>query len=219
MQVAGTTSWRIAIDEPQSLLLALYVRDASGLRPEVDPDIPALEPAVPFGEKASHAPTVASAQWTDWWQLLLEGGGFWPEHKNPSDLARLTDDPAIQRLFYWPSQHMPPDFAGLSRAPELQAFVRKHHKVARVWSEARKHEFLELSSARQRVFLESEIVRTIERRLGRTVRPFALDIRVLPVASVQAWRLSTGRALVSRALFMDRVAYREWLEPMIGELA
>ena len=32
-------------------------------------------------------------------------------------------------------------------------------------------------------------------------------------------RLSSGRALVTRALFRDRMAYREWLEPIIGELA
>jgi len=88
-----------------------------------------------------------------------------------------------------------------------------------VWSEARHLEFAALSSARQRVLLESEIVRTVERSLGRTARPFAFDIRVLPVASVQAWRLSSGRALVTRALFRDRMAYREWLEPIIGELA
>ena len=219
MQIAGTTSWRTGIDEPHSLLRALYVRDASGLRPEVHPDIPALEPAVPVGEKASHAASVASAQWTDWWQLLLDGGGFWPEHKNPSDMATLTHDPEIQRLFYWPSEYLPPDFVGLSHATELQTLIRKHFEAARIWSEERHLEFAALSSARQRVLLESEIVRTIEGGLGRTVRPFTLDIRVLPVASVQSWRLSSGRALVSRALFMDRVAYREWLEPIIGELA
>ena len=93
------------------------------------------------------------------------------------------------------------------------------HEAARVWSEARHLEFAALSSTRQRVSLESEIVRTVERGLGRTARPFAFDVRVLPVASVQAWRLSSGRALVSRASFRDRVAYREWLQPIVEDLA
>jgi hypothetical protein len=44
MQFAGTTSWRMATDEPQSLLMALYVRDASGLRPQVDPDVTRVVP-------------------------------------------------------------------------------------------------------------------------------------------------------------------------------
>jgi hypothetical protein len=218
MQLAGTTSWRMGTDEPQSLLMALYVRDASGLRPRVDPDIPSLEPGVPFREKPSPVGSLASAQWADWWQHLLDGGGFWPEHKSPSGPGRIHD-PEIQRLFYWPSQHLPPHFVGLSGTPELQALVYTHHEAARVWSEARKHEFVALTVTRQRVWLESEVVQTVERGLGRKARPFELDIRVLPVASVQAWRLSPGRALVTRALFRDRTAYRDWLRPIIDELA
>src|SRR6202521_3483632 len=219
MQLAGTTSWRMATDEPQSLLMALYVRDASGLRPQVDPDIPALELGVPFREKPSPVDRVASAQWGDWWQQLLDGGGFWPDHKSAPDMSRLRDDPELQRIFYWPSRYLPPDFVGLSGTPELQALLRQHYEAARVWSEARKHEYVALSVTRQRVSLESEVVQTVERSLGRKARPFELDIRVLPVAAVQAWRLSRGRALVTRALFRDRAAYHEWLRPIIEELA
>jgi hypothetical protein len=219
MQLAGTTSWRMATDEPQSLLMALYVRDASGLRPQVDPDIPSLEPAVPFREKPSAVDRVASAQWGDWWQQLLDGGGFWPDHLSPTDLPRITHDLQIQKLFYWPSRHLPPDFVGLSGTPELQALVRRHFEAARVWSDARKLEFFALSTARRRVSLESEVVRSVERGLGRTARPFAFDVRVLPVASVRTWRLSPDRALVPRALFRDREAYGKWLRPIVEELA
>ena len=166
MQLAGTTSWRMGTDEPQSLLMALYVRDTSGLRHQVDPDIPLVEPAVPFGEKRAQVDSLASAQWADWWQQLLDGGGFWPDHKSPPDMSRLRHDPELQRIFYWPSRHLPPDFVGLSGTPELQALVRRHYEAARVWSEARKHEFVALTAARQRVSLESEIVRTVERGLG-----------------------------------------------------
>jgi hypothetical protein len=219
MQLAGTTSWKMGTDEPQSLLMALYVRDAAGLRPRIDPDLPPLEPAVPFDREHHPMTSVASDQWADWWRQLLEGGGFWPDHKSPPDMSRLRHDPELQRIFYWPSRHLPPDFVGLSATPELQALFRRHHEAARVWSDARKHEFVGLSTARQRVSLESEIVRTVERGLGRTARPFEFDIRVLPVASVQAWRLSPGRALVTRALFTDRAAYGKWLRPIIEELA
>ena len=219
MQTDVTTSWKISTDEPQSLLMALYVRDASGLHPQVDPYIPTLEPAVLFGEKPSPADRLASTQWADWWQQVLYGGGFWPAGENPPDMSRLRHDPELQRIFYWPSRHLAPDFVGLSGTPELQALFRRHHEAARVWSDARKHEFVALSTARQRVSLESEIVRTVERGLGRTARPFEFDIRVLPVVSVQAWRLSSGRALVTRALFRDRAAYGKWLRPIIEELA
>ena len=218
MQLAGTTSWRIAIDEPQSLLIALFARDASGPRPEIESDIPSLEPPVPF-IKASSSNAIASRQWADWWQQLLEGGGFWPDDKRPPDLARLIQDPEIQRLFYWPRRHQPPDFGGLSGMSELQALVRLHFEAARVWSEARHREFVSLSTALPSGSLESGVVRIVERGLRRRARPFAFDIRVLPVAGARSWRLSSERALVTRALFGDRAAYLEWLRPIVEELA
>lgn len=219
MQLAGTTSWKMSTDEPQSLLMALYVRDACGLRPQVDPDIPRLEPSVSFGENPSPEESLASSQWAEWWQQLLDGGGFWPEDKYPADFSRLSHDPELQRLFYWPSRYLASDYSGLSGTPELQTLVRRHHEAARVWSEARKQEFIALSTARQRASVESQIVRSVERGLGRRSRPFEFDLRVLPVAGVQAWRLSPGRALVTRALYSDRDAYRMWLRPIVQELA
>jgi hypothetical protein len=207
----------MSVDEPQSLLIALYVRDACGLRPEVAPAIPSLEPVVPVSGIASPEAVPASAQWVDWWQQLLEGGGFWPEHRSPSDFPKLFKDPEIQRLFYWPALNQPPEYAGLAEASELQVLVRQYHEAARAWSEARKHEFAELTAARQPV--ESEVVNIVERKLGRNAHAFEFDIRVLPVAGLRAWRQSSRRALITRALFSDRVAYREWLQPIIEELA
>ena len=197
MQLAGTTSWRIGTDEPQLLLMALYVRDASGLRPRVDPNIAPLEPAVPLDNRAAVFTRAASVQWAGWWHQLLEGGGFWPEHKSPSDLHRLRQDPEIQRLFYWPSQHLPPDFAGLSSTPELQALVRRQYEAARVWSEARHLEFAALSSARLRVSLESEIVRTVERSLGRTARNAASTAASSATPSVPSGPSSSSISRIS----------------------
>jgi hypothetical protein len=217
MQLAGTTSWRIAVDEPQSLLIALFVRDASNLRPHIESGIPPLEPPVPG--KAYSGNAIASEQWGEWWRQLLEGGGFWPDDKHASDLPRLTHDPEIQRLFYWPSQNLPPNFDGLSGTPELQHLVRTHFEEARAWTDARQLEFGALSSARQRRLLEGEVVGIVQRGLRRRARPFTFDVRVLPVAGARSWRLSSERALITRALFRDPVAYREWLRPIVEELA
>src|SRR5260370_6550341 len=99
MQLAGETSWKMATDEPQSLLIALYVRDACGLRPQIHPQIPALEPAVPVSEEQTPLTGVASTQWEQWWRELLEGGGFWPHDNEPSALRTISPAPQIQKLF------------------------------------------------------------------------------------------------------------------------
>jgi hypothetical protein len=217
MQLAESTSWKMSTDEPEPMLIALYVRDAAGLHPQIDPDIPRLEPAVPFGAEPLPDEAVYSAQWAAWWHQLLQGGGFWPEGKDPADLRIPRNDPDFLRLFYWPT----PDLAAAvpSDAPELHALIRRHLEAAQIWSQARKHEFVALSVTRQRVSLEWEVVRSVEAGLGRKVRPFAFDLRVLPLAAKQAWRLSPGRALVSRALYRDRKAYVDWLRPIVEELA
>ena len=218
MQLAATTSWRIATDEPQSLLTAIFVRDASGLHPETEPHIPPLEPPVPL-VKPSSSNAIASKQWADWWTHLLDGGGFWPDDRRPPELPRLIHDPEIQKLFYWPMQYLPPDFDGLANMSELRDLVRAHFEAARTWSEARHREFVALSTAPQRGLLEYVVVGTVERNLRRRAHAFAFDIRVLPVAGVGAWRLSPTRALVTRPLFRDPEAYREWLRPIVEELA
>ena len=218
MDLIGTRSWKIGTDEPQSLLFALYVRDVCGLQPSLEPAIPRLEPAVPAAPVAPGG-AVASEQWASWWQLLLEGGGFWTDDKRPAGLPQLTQDPEIQRLFYWGSRFAPPDFQGLADMPELRELVRRCFDAAREWSESRHHEFASLTSLRRRGSPESDIVRTVESALGRTVQPFALDIRVLPVASTQGWRLTPSRALVTEALYREPATYRAWLQPIIEELA
>src|SRR5487761_400312 len=129
MQLAGTTSWAISTDEPLMLLLALYVRDASGLHPHPELELPALEPDVLPDIGPALPEGAAANQWEAWWHEILAGGGFWPEDLDPHDFARVRFDPRIQKLQYWPSRNAGPDFPGLDARPELQALVRRHHQA------------------------------------------------------------------------------------------
>jgi hypothetical protein len=219
MHVAGTRSWAISTDEPLMLLLALYVRDASGLHPHPELDIPALEPAVLPEISSAVAEDAAVNQWEAWWREILEGGGFWPDDLDPRDFARVRVDPRIQKLQYWPSRNAGPDFPGLDERRELQALARRHHKAGLAWGSARKDEWIALEQTRHRLALESNVVKSVERSLGRTARPFRLDLRLLPVAGSYAWRLSADRALLSLAMYRDRGAYEHWLTAVIEELA
>ena len=209
----------MSTDEPLMLLLALYVRDASGLHPQREPEIPPLEPAVPHDISSPPPDRVASNQWEAWWHEILEGGGFWPEDLDPRDYAKIRDELRIQKLHYWPSRYVAPDFPGLDASPELQALVRRHHQAAFAWGSARKHEWEALEGTRARVGVESGIVKSLEKSLGRNARSFRLELRLLPVVGSFVRRLSANRALMSLTMYRDQNAYRGWLGQVIQELA
>ena len=209
----------MATDVPIMLLFALYVRDASGLRPQLEPALPELEPAVLGHVGAPPVDPTASSRWDEWWLQLLEGGGFWPEHHDPHDFASVLHDPDVAKLFYWPAQFAIPDFPSLDGKPELQSLVRSHYKAAFAWGNARKLEWDGIEKSRSRVGLEWGIVKTVERALGRSARPFRLDLRLLPVAGHYVWRSSESRALMSLRMYRDRDAYERWLTRVLWELA
>ena len=219
MHLARTRSWVITTDVPLMLLFALYVRDASGLRPQLEPAIPELEPAVLGPVGAPPVDPAVSKQWDEWLQQLLGGGGFWPEHIDSRDLARVGRDPDIAKLYYWPEQFAIPDFPGLAGSPELRSLVGSLHGAAFDWGSARKYEFDAVEKSRSLVGLESGIVKAIERDLGRSARPFRLDLRLLPVAGNYVWRSSEDRALMSFGMYRDRAAYERWLTGVVRELA
>jgi hypothetical protein len=53
-----------------------YVRDASGLRPHLEPTIHELVTAVLGPVAPAPVDPAASMQWDEWWLHLLGGGGF-----------------------------------------------------------------------------------------------------------------------------------------------
>jgi hypothetical protein len=196
MRFAGHQSWSIAIGEPQSLLVALFVRDAAGLRPTIDPAIPALAPPVTIDPAlAAVAGPAASAQWARWWQRLLDS-----DHTIPGVTT-------------------PPDFPELADSPDLRQLVPACFEDAIRWSSARKREHMTFMTASNRSPVGHDIVRTIEQSRGRKARPFELRITELPISTTQAWRVTPNHLLVTHALFTDIPAYRECLRTLIEELA
>ncbi len=191
----GREIWRASVDEPQAMLVALYVRDVCGLRPDVDPIIPPLAPAVPRQrEVAAGARAEASRQWADLWRGLLAG--------------------AIA-----PMELSPPGFAALASAPTLRELVTGCFDRAVAWSQARKLEHLNLMLGKRGVHVEGDLVRAAKRRLRRPVRPFRLQVTELPVAGAEGRRITADHVVVSRGLLADSAAYRRWLQPVIDELA
>ncbi|WP_405584848.1 hypothetical protein [Streptomyces sp. NBC_01190] len=195
MRYAGSSSWQITIGAPWRLLVGLFVRDAAGLSPVTGIDVPSLVPAVEV--RAGLAPWAvgeAAGQWARWWEGELG---------RREGLARgfsLSD-------------------GGFGAGPELDALMRECFDDAVRWGSARRREEVEAVTRRGSVNSEAELVRTVEAEIGRTVRPFELDVTELPVAGAYGRRVSSGHVVVSRALRADASAYQRWLLPVIRELA
>lgn len=219
MREAGRTSWGIRIDEPQPLVIALFVRDVSGLKSR-HIWLPHAVPATPRanGEGSEDA----ARQWDLWWDraLLFD----WDmEEQSQEQLTTL----------WW----TPPDFDSLRSTPALQEVVARHFSDAVAWSHDRKREHVELmigapdtgplnpgpraqgllQSTRGPLF-ESRLVADLERHLGRRARPFQLRITEIPVAGKELWQLDPHHVLLTAELLRDSDEYRRRITPVLQAL-
>lgn len=192
MQYAGQPSWQMEVDEPVVLVIALFIRDLAGLRPNTQPALPRLDPVVAPARQVDV--DLCSRQWAGWWRGLLVQG------------ARAL------------AGNAPPDFTDLAASPELRELLRSEFRTANDWASQRHREHAQLVMHGPRPGVEGEVVRDAERNLGREARPFRLRITELPVQGQHGWRLGPDDVLVSRSLLTDRDAYRNWLAPVVGEL-
>jgi hypothetical protein len=202
MYIAGRDTWRIEIDEPSVLRVALYIRDVEDLPVVLDPEIPPLDPGPqiwPVWARRAPGPLevisrrllidrdAAAAQWARWWRHLLD-----------------TGDVALKEL-------RPPKFSLFWRFPELQTLIRHHYNRAVAWSDAvgdnprlkRDH-----IAAGTRL---SDMVAELERDIGRRSLPFDLRIVVIPVQTKHAWVLSPDRVLLTHHLIADDDSTLDWL--------
>ncbi|WP_432520412.1 hypothetical protein [Kineococcus sp. SYSU DK006] len=184
--------WGITLTMPQSLLLALHLRDAAGLRPPTSPALPDLPPLDPPATPLRAAGAdlagleVAGRQWARWWTGAFPGG--------PGALTSI----------------LPPRFDGLAGMPELRGLAELGIDDAVAWAaRARALEDRVLRRTPTALF-ETNVLTGVERELGRRIRPFSLEVLVLPVTGTGSWDVA-GRAVVSLGLRADRDAYLEWL--------
>jgi hypothetical protein len=196
---ADQASWQISTDQPQPLVIGLFIRDVARV-PSRNSWLPPASPAVP--RAGDQAPDVAGQQWDDWWNQALReerqtDGADWPP-----DLR-----------FWW----TPPAFESLHAAPELQVIVVAHFFDAVRWSNDRHQEHGATMQGRGGL-LETKLVRDMELALARTARPFHLRITEIPVHGEQFWQLRTDHVLVSAALLRDAAQYRQRLMPVVEAL-
>jgi hypothetical protein len=184
--------WGIDLTMPQSLLLALHLRDAARLRPPTSPllpDLPPLDPpalALPTAGGDLAGLEAAGRQWARWWAVSFPGG--------PDALTSI----------------LPPRFPGLAGMPELRGLAELGMDDAVTWTaRAREAERRVLTRTPTALF-ETNLVAEVEHDLGRRIRPFQLDVVVLPVEGTGHWDV-LGRPVISLGLRADRDRYLPWL--------
>lgn len=189
MNGARGENWQLSVDMPSCALVALYVRDATGLTYDGKLALPPLEPAVPRVALDPRDQAAASREWAEAWQEMLNAG-----MRDP--MGRLEQ----------PSANRP-----------LPRLVETVLPAARAWSARRRGEHAERSVNGSHC--EAQAVRDFGRRLYRPIRPFQLRITELPVASATGWRLNDQHSLVSTRLRCDQPAYLHWLNMLLAEIA
>lgn len=183
---------------PQALLLGLHLRDAAGLHPPTSallPDLPRLHPAVTplrvHGGEIAGA-EVAGRQWAHWWAGAFPGG--------PEALTSI----------------LPPLFTGLRGMTELRGLAELGIDEAVTWAAGARDREARLTRTRPLALFETNLVAEVERDLGRRIRPFSLEVVVLPLQGIASWDVA-GLPVITEELRSDRDAYLTWLrERLLG---
>jgi len=201
MQKAG--SWNISIDVPYSVLLALYIRDAFRLQPQVTPLLPPLEPSInaldisTTDQEEQEERKHITRQWEFWWQHLLVSS-------STRELERAMLNDTI--------------LGGVSQVTELQAMFQRCASKATSWIQTRKQEIAMTLKQCARRRIEIEVVQEVLQKRGGSRAFDSVEIWVVPCTDKDVWDVTPTRAFMSETFYLDAIAYRQWLKRIIISL-
>lgn len=187
------------MDSSGPLLIALYLRDVSGLVTAGTPSLCAASPAIKATDSRQLTQAVGGMEmlrfeWEQWWSQLL--GTF----------------PGL------PPELTPPDFPGFDGNAALQRLLQAHFGAALNWSRERLSEYQLLASQRETLGnpkILAQLVQERELELGRNARDFNLSIVELPLAEPRAWFLEPNRMVMSQELLGDPEVFRSYVQPVV----
>ena len=207
MYVAGRAHWKITLDDPKVLRVALYIREIGALTPPTNPEIPLLEPGTDVWPVWARPRSVerpltlsreergsASIGWVRWWNhLLAVGATAWGELTDPR-LTPFTATPELRRLL---SHHL----------ADAMEWATATADDPRFWRDLR------APGARLRSLVDG-----MEQERGRMARPFSLRVTTIPVAGKRVWRLGDDHLLVTHTLLHDDEIMVDWLRSVVRDL-
>ena len=209
MYIVGSESCSISVDEPATLVIALYLREVIGVSGLTAPEIPVLDPSSQLWPAWAARPSdglvelpdpflglldreQTAREWARWWRHVLSAGS--------------AAAGALQ----------PPRFPAFNGTPSLRTLLQLYHERASLWTDSittdprvkRAH-----SSPREGL---EELAKEAGRRWQS--RPFRLRLTVIPVQTEHAWQLAPDHILMTRHLIGDRDNVLDWLRSRIFSL-
>lgn len=191
MRFAGRESWQVSHGTNQTVNTALFLRDTLALSVDTVPELPGLDPSVPVFVPPGVDRAGAAEEWLGWWADVL-------------DHARTEV----------PSAAAPIDPAGPSLAvrPALRAAVIALRDAAA--------EYDRLHANRTPGALPvGEVVRGVENRIGRYVKPFRLVITVVSVQGLVWERMTESHVIASERFLGDPARCAPALRAVVESLA
>lgn len=206
MRLMGSQSWQIRVDQwSQNHEIPLWVRAAERIE-SAGPLVPGpldIDPVPPPSPGDAQSPGDAARRtaqltegWAAWWEAALAWQPPDPVALRLGGLAGALDGSGRPRF---EMSFVPPDFEGLRPWPFLHEVATRRWREAHEWNSRRKRAGVDAMVPTRPD--NGRVVRDVEAALGRKVRPFVLELTVIPVRDDEVRRVHEGRYLVPERLY------------------
>jgi hypothetical protein len=201
LQLVGSQSWQIRVDRwAEAYDLPLWVRAAERIV-AAGPLVPGSLEIDPLPEPTTIPSEEMAAGWLAWWESVV-----------PS--ATPTFSPAMG--FSPPDLSLsPPGFEGLQPWPRFQEVVVRRWRQAHDWHTERKR--AGIAHHLPPTLTNTLVVQHVEMSLGRRVKPFVLELVLLPVRDDEIRQVHETRYLVPERVY-DGPGWPDVLRPLVTDL-
>jgi hypothetical protein len=202
MRLAGGGSWRISVSDGNGLTDgALWIRAVERIDVPEDDLVPGpLDLAVLPPPSVSYDATLG-AEWLRWWWSLVDA----PRARGPVPRGPVPE-PAYGT----------PDPLGLATLPALRQIIARRWPEVLAWQRVR-NRLQERDTWIPPTKLDGNVVRTVERDMGRPARPFEVEFWLLPVRDDTIRRVYEHRYLVPERVYRGP-RWADWLRELVSRI-
>ncbi|GMM96457.1 MULTISPECIES: zinc-binding alcohol dehydrogenase [Microbacterium] len=200
---AGGPDWRVREDASRPVLLALYLRQALGIRsPDELPALRGVPSVVPPMPDERHLRL--EREWREYWAMTVE-----PQAHPSTVPLDLVED--FETLLALP----------VEGSDVLRRAVVPHAEAALAYSQsaAERYRHASASGTHSAYRAYASAIAEHERQVGRRAHSFELNVQVLPLTQRGVWWIGSLTIAVTDGLRGDVAAFDAAIHPIIAELA